>query len=472
MRDCHRENLDSCRDKAAVTNADFDVHQLFASGERSSAQPNPTPSNYLEFSSPYPSTQAAVSAQSEAASVSQVPKGHFSTLAGMDGDSNSLSFQDVYQGFTSMKGSDNLIDRDEWSRFFAAQGLQTPTDRFDRLSGLDGDAKTVSINDLYNAYKTMAGKDSVVKWDEWLNFMAKDTPPAGSGGGSDGGGKGGSDGGGKGNGGSDNLSQDDQAIAGIGGNWKKHFDSKFADDPTMSQFFNGSDQFGNRSYPGNGEKQLDSPDNTKVTTVTDPVTGKQITVADQFVTRDANGQINSGMITTKDTLPADGLFVARIKLSDTGGTWPAFWAWRSGREIDVMEGLRNGEHGTGSRADDYNYHFNTHDWGPGSAHTAQGGWANVKDILDKEPPTLDGDKQTLTNSFHNYAVAVHGNETTYYFDGHVLGKVTDKFGGQSLNWLLNTAVGGNWGGLDHINDGPFGPQHGTQIEYFKMFQSA
>jgi hypothetical protein len=453
MKECDRENLDSCHEKASAGTANFDVRHLLALGERSVALPQAPLPNYLDLPSPYAGGQYAVKAQSEAIAAQQAPKGHFSTMAGLDGDSNSLSFQDIYRGFTDMKGGDSLIDRDEWTRFFAAQGLKNPADRFDRLASQDGDPKTASISDFYNAYKAMAGNDNVVKWDEWLNYMTKDAPPAGSGGGAGG------------------QSQDAQAIAGIAGQWKKHFDSNFAEDPSMSQFFNGSDQFGNRSYPGNGEKQLDSPDNTKVTIVTDPVTGKKITVADQFVTRDANGQIYSGMITTKDTLPADGLFVARMKLSDTGGTWPAFWAWRTGREIDVMEGLRNGEHGTGSHADDYNYHFNTHDWGPGNAHTAQGGWADVKDIMDKEPLTLDGNKQTLTNSFHNYAVAVHGNETTYYFDGHVIGKATDKFGGQSLNWLLNTAVGGNWGGLDHINDGPFGPEHGTQIEYFKMFQS-
>ena len=125
---------------------------------------------------------------------------------------------------------------------------------------------------------------------------------------------------------------------------------------------------------------------------------------------------------------------ARMKLANRNGIWPAFWLnstgkWPNINEIDIME-----QKGWGSQKKyETNMHFGVSSGNRPTQHITKTG-----------PNNLD-------NNWHRYGVAIKKNEVKILFDGQVVNRITNssrvkKLRSKTYNIIINSAVGGAWGG--------------------------
>ena len=128
---------------------------------------------------------------------------------------------------------------------------------------------------------------------------------------------------------------------------------------------------------------------------------------------------------------------ARMKLGNKDGIWPAFWlnstgSWPNINEIDIME-----QKGWGNQnAYETNLHFGVSSGKRPSQHVTKTG-----------PNNLD-------YNWHRYGVAIKKNEVKILFDGETVNRTTDpsrvaKLRSKTFNIILNSAIGGDWGGKDY-----------------------
>ena len=159
-----------------------------------------------------------------------------------------------------------------------------------------------------------------------------------------------------------------------------------------------------------------------------------------------------------------GRFVARAKVPEGRGTWPAIWMlpdeqiygdqyWPDNGEIDIMEhvGYDPGViHGT-----IHTEAFNHNDG------TDRGGSLNVP---------------TATSAFHTYAMEWTPNEIRVFVDGerYFTFRNREQYGwqewpfDQQFHLLLNVAVGGTWGGAEGVDDDAF-PER-MVIDYVRVYK--
>jgi beta-glucanase (GH16 family) len=155
-----------------------------------------------------------------------------------------------------------------------------------------------------------------------------------------------------------------------------------------------------------------------------------------------------------------GRFEIRAKLPKGRGTWPAVWmlptdwiygGWPASGEIDIMEHVgydMNRVHGT-IHTEDFNHTKGT-----------QIGTSIVTNDVDTE--------------FHEYALEWHPNRIDIFLDDVLYFTVKDNgtgFGAwpfdQRFHLLLNIAVGGNWGGVQGVDDSIF-PQR-MEVDYVRVY---
>jgi beta-glucanase (GH16 family) len=157
-----------------------------------------------------------------------------------------------------------------------------------------------------------------------------------------------------------------------------------------------------------------------------------------------------------------GRLEIRAKLPRGKGTWPAIWmlstdwkygGWPASGEIDIMEhvGFDPGVvHGT-IHTESYNH----------VKGTQKEGKVNVADVSD---------------AFHTYGVEWTKDKMTFFVDDNAYYSVTrspsEDFKGwpfdQRFHLIMNIAVGGNWGGMQGVDDNIW-PQH-MEVDYVRVYQ--
>lgn len=152
---------------------------------------------------------------------------------------------------------------------------------------------------------------------------------------------------------------------------------------------------------------------------------------------------NTGVISALEKInfndpDVEWLVEARMKLADRAGIWPAFWlnsigAWPNINEIDIME-----QKGWGEQSKYENVmHFSVASGGRPSQHRTPSASNN------------------LDNNWHRYGVAIKKNEVKIMFDSKTVNRVTgdrkNKLREKAFNIILNSAIGGAWGGNGYKN---------------------
>ncbi|MGZ3652712.1 MAG: glycoside hydrolase family 16 protein [Bdellovibrionota bacterium] len=160
-----------------------------------------------------------------------------------------------------------------------------------------------------------------------------------------------------------------------------------------------------------------------------------------------------------------GRFEVRAKLPVGRGTWPAIWmmpaypswnngSWPDNGEIDIMEHV----------GFDYGV---VH----GSAHMKSFNWMNGHEqTATIRVPRLETEFHTYAIEWNPEAISFFVDETRYFTYTNPHQTRGEWPFDQPFYFILNTAVGGNWGGQKGIDDAAF-PQRMT-ISSVKVFQDA
>ena len=155
-----------------------------------------------------------------------------------------------------------------------------------------------------------------------------------------------------------------------------------------------------------------------------------------------------------------GRFEARAKLPAGVGTWPAIWllptdwaygGWPDSGEIDIMEHVG---------------------FDPGRVHVTvhTGAYSDISSTLKTSVmPVVDA-----TSQFHRYRVdwtpdAIRGYiDDVPVFEFHNEGRGADAWPfDQRFHWLLNIAVGGDWGGKQGVDAAAFPAT--LQVDYVRVY---
>lgn len=190
--------------------------------------------------------------------------------------------------------------------------------------------------------------------------------------------------------------------------------------------------------------------------------GENAIVADgvlKIIAKKENGRYTSTRMVTRDKkIFTYGYFEIRAKLPQGTGTWPAIWmlgnniktvGWPACGEIDIMEHVGKN---------------------PRQVHTTihnSSGYGNT-------PYTSFIKLDDPFNEFHNYSIDWTADHITFLIDGKEIYTYKQDVHTPE-NWpfdlpqffILNIAVGGNWGGPD-VDDAIF-PQTMT-VDYVRVYQ--
>ena len=155
-----------------------------------------------------------------------------------------------------------------------------------------------------------------------------------------------------------------------------------------------------------------------------------------------------------------GKVLARIKVPEAGGTWPAFWmmptnsvygGWPNSGEIDIME-----HYGCDPNHVHSTVHNNTYNWNGGV------------------PPTSYSTYTNAISDFHIYEVEWNEDEMNFYVDGSYLGTYFRTNGGwqqwpynQDFYIILNLAIGSHFMACNTQNE--LFPQQ-LEIDYVRVYQ--
>lgn len=127
-----------------------------------------------------------------------------------------------------------------------------------------------------------------------------------------------------------------------------------------------------------------------------------------MINSDGKFQFTYGFLEARLWLPGQGRVITN---------WPAFWAdgqnWPADGEIDVVEGL-------GGEAC---WHFNSPHGAPGNCHPG-----------------------TYTGGWHTFGADWEPGSITYYYDGHVVGRVTSGITSAPMYLILNLATARTYAG--------------------------
>lgn len=185
------------------------------------------------------------------------------------------------------------------------------------------------------------------------------------------------------------------------------------------------------------------------------------------MTRDANGQLSSGLIsntfpdgtskTVRDGNPY-GYYEARLWLPNGTGVWSAFWALESERlsatrdrvvEVDVME-----NYGTAMPTQ---YSSVVHEWD----------WANK--VLEGHSSTYaraNPGVGVVSSGWHTYGVEITPERMTFYFDDHAYwSKATPAALDTDPMFMINLAAGGGWTIDPNLKDASL------YVDYFRAYEA-
>lgn len=185
------------------------------------------------------------------------------------------------------------------------------------------------------------------------------------------------------------------------------------------------------------------------------------------MTRDANGQLQSGLIS--DTFPDGssrtvrdgdpyGYYEARLWLPTGKGVWSALWSIESERlsakrdhvvEVDVME-----NYGTAMPTQ---YSSVVHDW-DWAGTTLEG---HTSDYARANPGA-----DVVSSGWHTYGVEITPERMTFYFDDQAYwSRATPEALDTDPIWMINLAAGGGWPIDPGLNDASL------YVDYFRAYEA-
>lgn len=185
------------------------------------------------------------------------------------------------------------------------------------------------------------------------------------------------------------------------------------------------------------------------------------------MTRDANGQLQSGLIsntfpdgtsrTTRDGDPY-GYYEARLWLPTGKGVWSAFWSLESERlsatrdhvvEVDVME-----NYGTAMPTQ---YSSVVHDW-DWAGKTLEG---HTSEYARANPGA-----GVVSSGWHTYGVEITPERMTFYFDDHAYwSRATPAGLDTDPMFMINLAAGGGWAIDPNLKDASL------YVDYFRAYEA-
>jgi beta-glucanase (GH16 family) len=219
--------------------------------------------------------------------------------------------------------------------------------------------------------------------------------------------------------------------------WSDEFSSDGLPDASKWGYDTGGSGWGNNEleyYTNNGNNAVVMNGKLIITAKKEPVGGRNYTSA-RLVSR-TKGDFLYGRIEVSAKLPA-GV-----------GTWPAIWMlptgweygdWPKSGEIDIMEHVGY---------DANRVHFSVHT----EAYNHTIGTQKTSNLVIP----------TATSDFHKYRVDWTPYAIRGYYDDVLLFTFVNEGKGaakwpfdKKFHMLLNLAIGGNWGGVQGVNDGIF-----------------
>ena len=237
--------------------------------------------------------------------------------------------------------------------------------------------------------------------------------------------------------------------------WQDEFDGQGHPDSSRWNYETGGDGWGNNELQYYTERRLK---NARLEN------GRLIIEAHKEYYQ--GNDYTSARLTTKNNGDwVHGRIEARAKLPSGTGTWPAIWmlptewiygdgGWPDNGEIDIMEHVGYDEgiiHGT----------IHTHAY-------------NHMDGTDKGGTTQVPD---ATEAFHVYAIEWTPSEIRWYVDDQLYFTFENEGTGwrewpfdHPFHLLMNIAIGGNWGGIEGVDDSIFPVQ--MQVDYVRVYQTA
>jgi beta-glucanase (GH16 family) len=228
--------------------------------------------------------------------------------------------------------------------------------------------------------------------------------------------------------------------------WTEEFNADGAPDATRWAYDIGGHGWGNNElqYYTDGLNASVSNGTLKIIAKKEPFSGKAYTSA-RLVTKNKADWLY-------------GRFEIKAKLPKGRGTWPAIWMlptesvygiWPNSGEIDIMEHVGY---------DQNNVHFTLH----ANAFFGANGKGGAKVI------------STASDEFHFYRLDWTPYGIRGYFDNEKVFEYTNPNSGfaswpydKKFHMLLNIAVGGNWGGVQGVDDTVFPAT--LEIDYVRFY---
>lgn len=202
---------------------------------------------------------------------------------------------------------------------------------------------------------------------------------------------------------------------------------------------------------------------------------ENIRVADGLLTIEAlkenylNKSYTSGRIVTKNKQDFKyGKVEARLKVPSGVGTWPALWllgygSWPSAGEIDFMEHVGY---------EPNKFHCALHTQNKNGMNGK-----NFKATQTLDVPAADDfhiiSMEWVENEFMGFDrihIYVDGVKTTTFGETTQLQDSGDWPFNDNFFFIINLAIGGNWGGVQGVDDAMFDSPVLFQVDYVKVYQ--
>ena len=230
--------------------------------------------------------------------------------------------------------------------------------------------------------------------------------------------------------------------------WSDEFSVNGTPDPTKWGYDIGGDGWGNNEL----EYYTARPENARIENGNLVIETKKERYASRNYT-------SARLLTKNKAAWTYGKFEIRAKIPKGKGTWPAIWLlsandplkWPDDGELDIME--------------EVGFQPNTI---YGTSHNKLYNGANG---LQKGGNTLIVDAQ---DAFHVYSIEWTASDIKWSVDSTVYFTYSNAYGSDAWPYnkdfflILNTAVGGNWGGQQGVDDTVF-PQQ-MLIDYVRIYQ--
>ncbi|MDR3696092.1 glycoside hydrolase family 16 protein [Mucilaginibacter sp.] len=231
--------------------------------------------------------------------------------------------------------------------------------------------------------------------------------------------------------------------------WSDEFGTDGAPDPTLWTYDTGGGGWGNNEL----EYYTNTTNNASISNGILSITARKESIGGMNYS-------SARMISKTPETLLYGRIEVKAKLPSGRGTWPAIWMlpndyaygnWPASGEIDIMEMVGY---------DPNNVHFSIHD------QTNFGG--NSK--------TSTYNISTASTDYHLYRVDWTPDAVTGYYDNVQVFTFQNDKQGNFATWpfdkpfhvMLNLAIGGNWGGVQGVDDTIF--PTAMQIDYVRYYK--